>query len=94
MAFELVEFCEPSPEPGRPFSGTSQVVLGVFDVEADAIALGRARWRELRASANSDVMWWIVRVPGETLARWVADKSSNEAQILDLNTMELVAVRD
>jgi len=94
MAFELVEFCEPSPEPGRPFPGTSQVVLDAFDVEGDAIALGRARWREMRASGNSDVMWWIVRVPGETLARWVADKSSNEAQILDLNTMELVAVRD
>jgi hypothetical protein len=35
-----------------------------------------------------------VRVPGETLARWVADRSSNEAQVLDLNTMELVVVRD
>lgn len=94
MAFEVVEFREPSPEPGRPFPGTSQAVLGVFDVETEAIAVGRERWREMRASGTSDVMWWIVRVPGETLARWVADKSSNEAQVLDLNTMELVVVRD
>lgn len=93
MAYEVVEFCEPSPEPGRPFPGTSQIVLGVFDVEGEAIALGRSRWQEMRRSDTTDVMWWIVRRPGETLARWIADRSSPDEQVLDLTTNELVIVK-
>lgn len=93
MAFELVEFREPTPEPGQPFPGTSQIVVGVYDLETDAIEVGRNRWKEMRASDTTDVMWWVVRVPGETLARWVADRSSADEQILDLRTNELVTVR-
>ena len=93
MAYELVEFCEPSPEPGRPFPGTSQTVIGVYDVESEAIEVGRARWREMRASGTKDVMWWIVRVPGESLARWIADRSSEDEQVLDLTTNELVVLK-
>ena len=52
------------------------------------------RWREMRASDTADVMWWIVRVPGETLARWVADRSSDEEQVLDLTTNELVILKN
>ena len=33
MAFELVEYCEPAPQPGEPFQGTSQRVMGVYDDE-------------------------------------------------------------
>ncbi len=94
MAFEVVEFCEPAPQPGQPFPGTSQIVLGEFDDEKVAIDTARTRWRDMRAADTADVMWWIVRVPGETRARWVADRSSNEEQILDLNTMEMVKVID
>ena len=94
MAFELVEFCEPAPQPGEPFQGTSQRVMGVYDDEKDAIAIGRMRWREMRASDTADVMWWIVRVPGETLARWVADRTSDEEQVLDLTTNELVILKN
>ncbi len=94
MAFEVVEFCEPSPEPGRPFPGTSQEVIGTFDHEPDAISLGRERWQAMRAADTTDVMWWIVRVPGETLARWIADRSSPDEQVLDLRTNELVVVRN
>ena len=94
MAFELVEFCEPAPQPGEPFQGTTQRVMGVYDVETDAIAIGRMRWREMRAADTPDVMWWIVRVPGESLARWVADRSSNEEQVLDLTTNELVILKN
>lgn len=94
MAFEVVEFCEPAPKPGEVFAGTSQTTLGEFDIEAEAIDLGRSRWQEMRASDTPDVMWWIVRVPGETLARWVADKSSPEEQILDLTTNQLVRVQN
>ena len=93
MAFELVEFCEPAPEPGHPFTGTTERVLGAYDDEKDAIAIGRMRWREMREADTADVMWWIVRVPGESLARWVADRSSDEEQVLDLTTNELVRVK-
>ncbi|MFV1999784.1 MAG: hypothetical protein ACC654_05395 [Acidimicrobiia bacterium] len=92
MAFELVEFCEPSPQPGEPFAGTSQTIIETFDVEADAIEMGRVVWRRARLTDSPDVMWWIVRVPGESLARWIADKGSEDERILDLRTNELVRV--
>ncbi len=93
MAFEVIEFCEPTPEPGRPFQGTQESVLGTFDVESDAIERGRAAWNAARASETRDVMWWIVRVPGETLCRWIADRGNAEEQILDLTTNCLVPVK-
>jgi len=92
MAFELAEFCEPAPEPGKPFAGTSETVVATHDAEAEAIAHGRRLWQDARVSPTSDVMWWIVRVPGESLARWIADKGSDVEQILDLTTNELVPV--
>ncbi len=93
MAYEVVEFREPTPEPGTPFVGTQQQVIGTFDVEIDAIARGREAWELARSSDTKDVMWWIVRVPGETLCRWIADRGSAEEQILDLTTNILVPVR-
>ncbi len=93
MAFEVVEFREPTPEPGVPFSGTQQQVVGTFDVETDAIECGRQAWKAARSSDTTDVMWWIVRVPGETLCRWIADRGNAEEQILDLTTNNLVPVR-
>ena len=90
MAFELVEFCEPAPQPGEPFQGTSQRVMGVYDDEKDAIAIGRMRWREMRASDTADVMWWIVRVPGEQLARWIADSRNGTERVLDLRSQEFI----
>ncbi|MFO7700328.1 MAG: hypothetical protein R6W79_06975 [Acidimicrobiia bacterium] len=94
MAFEIVEFCEPTPEPGMPYPSTCESILGEYDSETEAIAVGRARWVEMRASDTCDVMWWIVRVPGETLARWIADRSSPQEQVLDLRTGELVVVKE
>jgi hypothetical protein len=93
VAFEVVEFCEPTPEEGKAFEGTLQSVIGTFDVEAEAIYLGRNAWSEARTSDTNDVMWWIVRVPGETLCRWIADRGSEEEQILDLTTNSLVPLR-
>jgi hypothetical protein len=93
MAFEVVQFREPTPEPGTPFAGTQQQVIGAFDVETDAIERGRAAWALARSSDTTDVMWWIVRVPGEILCRWIADRGSAEEQILDLTTNNLVPVR-
>lgn len=93
MAFEVIEFREPTPEPGRPFQGTQERVVGTFELETDAICEGRNAWRAARASDTRDVMWWIVRVPGETLCRWIADRASNEEQILDLTTNSLIPVK-
>ena len=47
----------------------------------------------MREADTADVMWWIVRVPGESLARWVADRASDEEQVLDLTTNELIVVK-
>ena len=93
MAFEVVEFREPTPEPDRPFEGTQQDVIGTYDSEVDAISHGRAAWGERRMSDTHDVMWWVVRVPGETLCRWIADRWCDAEQILDLTTNSLVPVR-
>jgi hypothetical protein len=68
-------------------------VIDAFDVETDAIERGRAAWALARSSDTTDVMWWIVRVPGESLCRWIADRGSAEEQILDLTTNNLVPVR-
>ena len=93
MAFEVVEFREPTPEAGTPFEGTQQTVVGTFDIEADAIDCGRSAWSDARSSGTKDVMWWIVRVPGETLCRWIADRGSEDEQILDLTTNSLIPLR-
>ena len=92
MAFEVIEFREPTPEPGEQFEGTQQSVVGTFDLEADAIDCGRTSWQSAWSSDTHDVMWWIVRVPGETLCRWIADRSSADERILDLTTNSLVPV--
>lgn len=93
MSFEVVEFTESTPQPGHPFLGTQQRVLATFESEAEAIELARSEWHSGQASGTRDVMWWIVRVPGEELCRWIADRGSNEEQILDLTTNTLVSFR-
>ncbi|MCL1601670.1 MAG: hypothetical protein M3112_09080 [Actinomycetia bacterium] len=93
MAFEVVEFREPTPQEGRPYEETQQTIIGTFEVEAEAIDCGRSAWTEARTSGTNDVMWWIVRVPGETLCRWIADRGSEEEQILDLTTNSLIPLR-
>lgn len=93
MSFEVVEFCESTAEPGRPYQDTKERVLGTFDSELEAIAFGRDAWRTAQASDTKDVMWWIVRVPSETLCRWIADRSSVEERILDLTTNSLIPLR-
>jgi len=91
--YELVEFIEPAFHEGGTFAGTRERVLGVFDVEAVAIEAGRSAWKAFRASGSTDVAWWIVRVPGEALARWIADAGSPFERVLDLRTNELTEVR-
>jgi len=91
--YELVEFVEPAFREGGRFEGTREQVLGNFDVESEAVAAGRAKWTAFRDSGSADVTWWIVRVPGEPLARWIADASSEVERVLDLRTNQLIDVR-
>ena len=91
--YELVQFVEPAFQSGGTFPGTQERGLGLFDVEAEAIEVGRAAWTAFRQTGSADVVWWIVRVPGEALARWIADGSSPVERVLNLRTNELVEVR-
>lgn len=94
MGFELVEFREPPPVPGKPFPGTREALLATFGSEEEAIAAGREAWETFRASDTTrDVAWWIVRLPGESLARWIADSGSDIERVLDLTTNQLVEIR-
>ncbi|MEA3501999.1 MAG: hypothetical protein U9R47_04435 [Actinomycetota bacterium] len=91
--YELVEFVEPAFRAGGVFQGTQERMLGVFQVEALAIDAGRNAWRAFRESESQDVAWWIVRTPGETLARWIADAGSPIERVLDFRTNQLVELR-
>lgn len=90
--FEAVEFCEPALEPGQPFPGTSETVLGEYADEMDAVSAARAKWRSFREAPNKDVMWWLVRRKGDSLARWIADGHNDVERVLDLTTNQLVEV--
>jgi hypothetical protein len=92
--FEVIEFREPVAEGGRPIGGPPlETSLGVHAVEADAVRVGREAWRAHRGTGSRDVVWWVVRVPGESLARWIADSSSPTERALDLTTNQLVEIR-
>lgn len=91
--FEVTEFREPAPVRGVPHTGTELTVLGSFESEEEAINVARSAWTLGRTLETTDVMWWVVRVPGEQLSRWIADRASEDEQILDLTTGTLVAIR-
>ena len=69
--FEAVEFREPALEPGQRYTGPIETSLGEFADEAEAIAVAREAWHGFLESSSRDVAWWLVRVPGEELARWI-----------------------
>ena len=88
--FETVEFREPALQPGERYTGPIETSLGTFEVEGDAIAVGRQAWKAFLANPTNDVAWWLVRVEGEELARWIAESRSNVERVLDLTTKQLV----
>jgi hypothetical protein len=90
--FEAVEFREPALVPGERPSDPIETSLGHFAEEADAVAAGRAAWRGFRENPTTDVAWWLVRVEGEELARWIAESRSDVERVLDLTTLQLVAL--
>ena len=90
--FEAVEFREPALVPGERPDDPIETSLGHFEDEADAVAVARAAWHGFRDNPNTDVAWWLVRAKGEELARWIAESRSDVERVLDLTTMELVAL--
>lgn len=93
VLFEAVEFREPALQPGERYTGPIETSLGRFEDEKEAIAVARQAWRGFLANPSHDVAWWLVRVPGEELARWIAESRSDIERVLDLTTKQLVAVR-
>jgi hypothetical protein len=89
-SFEVVQFIEPDFVPGVPYPGPEETVLGEFNTEADAVECGRKAWISYRERELSQVAWWIVRVPGESLARWIAESRNASERVLDLRTQQFV----
>ena len=87
MAYEAVESVEPKASYGAP---VVERVIATKDTEEEAIALARAARDAFIASGSTDYGWWIVREPGMTLARWIADSTSSKEFVLDLRSGELV----
>ena len=87
MAYEAVESVEPKASHGVPIV---ERVLATKPTEDEAIALARAAREVFIASGSTDYAWWIVREPGMTLARWIADSTSSKEFVLDLRSGELV----
>lgn len=91
--FEAIEFREPALQPGERYTGPIETSLGKFEDERKAIAVAREAWQAFMANPSHDVAWWLVRAPGEELARWIAESRSDVERVLDLTTKQLVAVR-
>lgn len=87
MPYEAVENIEPRDRPGAPPEAR---VLGTRNSEDEAIAVAREARESFLQSGRLDYAWWIVREPGMTLARWIADSTSEKEFVLDLRSGELV----
>lgn len=91
-SYTATEYREPALEPGMPYQGPIETLIGTYGEERDAIEAARVLWKEFRASDSHDVAWWIVRRHGEDLARWIAESRSSVERVLDLTTHQLVEV--
>ncbi len=90
--YTATEFREPALEPGMPYQGPIETLIGSYSDEAEAVEAARSQWKAFRQSNSHDVAWWIVRHQGEGLARWIAESRSAVERVLDLRTNELVEV--
>lgn len=88
--FEAVQFIEPDLVPGIPYQGPQQTKIGTYPSEEEAITVARAAWQEGRERFPKRVAWWIVRRPGEELARWIADSRSPTEKFVDLSSKALL----
>lgn len=87
MPYEAVENVDPRDRPG---AAVEERLLGTFPTEDEAIEIARAARDRFAQSGRDDYAWWLVRAPGETLARWIADSGSHKEFVLDLRSGELV----
>ena len=87
MPYEAVENVEPRDRPGAPPEAR---VLATCESEDEAISIARVARESFLESGRHDYAWWIVREPGMTLARWIADSTSHKEFVLDLRSGELV----
>jgi hypothetical protein len=90
--FTATEYREPALEPGMPYQGPIETLIGTFSEESEAIAAARLEWKAFRQGDSHDVAWWIVRRRGEDLARWIAESRSSVERVLDLTSNELVEI--
>lgn len=90
--YTATEFREPALEPGMPYQGPIESLIGSYPDESEAVEAARTRWKDFRMSDSHDVAWWIVRRQGEGLARWIAESRSSVERVLDLRTNELIEV--
>lgn len=88
--FTVHEFREPPIVLGQVPMPAIETLLGSFATESEAVAVGRTAWESFQGSESRDVAWWLVRVSGEKLARWIAESRSNVERVLDLRTNKLV----
>jgi hypothetical protein len=88
--FEAVQFVEPDFVPGIRYEGPIQTRVGAYPTEEEAVAAARAAWQDGRAHFPKRVAWWIVRRPGEELARWIADSRSPQEKFVDLTSKALL----
>lgn len=90
--FTATEYREPALEPGMPYQGPIETLIGEYAEEREAIEAARLEWKAFREGDSHDVAWWIVRRQGEDLARWIAESRSSVERVLDLTTNELVEI--
>lgn len=86
--YEAVEFVE--RERG---ADPTERTLGRAPTVDEAVVIARAAWREFEASGQDLYAWWLVREPGASLARWIADNHSRKEFVLDLRSGGLIEVR-
>ena len=90
--FTATEYCEPALEPGMPYQGPIETLIGTFGEEPEAIEAARLRWKAFRQGDSRDIAWWIVRRQGEDVTRWIAESRSSMERVLDSTTNELVEI--
>jgi hypothetical protein len=91
-SFEAMQYIEPDPLDAIKGLETEETCLGTFSKEDEAVGIARAAWKAYRDEGRDDVAWWLVRVPGESLARWIADSGSRTERVVDLRTGKLIDV--
>ena len=84
--FEIVQFVESGPG-----DETLQTVVGESSSLERAIEIARQACRDFQG--DGAYAWWVVREPGQQLARWISDNKSHKEFTVDLRSGALVEIR-